>query len=266
MSIFLKRIKFSFRHSRPPRRPVLDQTECDDFLFSFHLSLEVLGRFAVVNFDESNWRLVMTGSCTVAERGSETVEHFVNGHVKAAFTFFASFTADGTKLPLILIAKGKTTKCRKLLGVHFTFPHDVWHRSTGRYNEELMVAYLHGLRKSVTASTIYLVMDQVDACDTSAVRQPAKSLSINLLFVPRGGTGRSTPLDRKTFGALTAKGRAKWSQQHVNHSGMICTRDQAAELLLVCSEEFSRDSVRSGWDLDDTDSDEDSTPENSEDE
>jgi hypothetical protein len=264
MRRFLKRTGLSFRHARPARRPVLDESECDDFLFAFHLSLDVLGRSAVVNFDESNWRLVMTGNRTVAERGSETVERFVNGDVKAGFTFFASILADGTKLPLILIAKGKTERCRRQLGLHPTFPHDVWHSPTGWCHEELMVAYLSWLRKYVAATQICLVLDQFGAHDTPAVRQTANSLSIELLFVPRGGTGRYQPLDRRTFGALKAKGRAKWSQECANHPGMICTRDQAAELLLSCWDELSPDSVLSGWDLDKAECDEDSSSDDSE--
>jgi hypothetical protein len=36
MTRCLKRTGLSFRHARRARRPVLDQTECNDFLFLFH--------------------------------------------------------------------------------------------------------------------------------------------------------------------------------------------------------------------------------------
>jgi hypothetical protein len=160
MTRYLKRTGASFRDARPARRPVLDQTECNDFLFSFDLSLEVRGRSAVVNF-------VMTGRPTVAERSSETVEHFVNGDVKAGFTFFASITADGTKLSLIWIVKDQSQNAGN--NWDCAFPHDVWHRSTGWCKEELVVADLHWLRKHVTANTTCLVLDRFDAHDTPAV-------------------------------------------------------------------------------------------------
>jgi hypothetical protein len=60
------------------------------------------------SFDESSWRLVIVSERTVAERGAETVNRFINGDVKATFTFFALVVADGTKVLLILVAKGKT--------------------------------------------------------------------------------------------------------------------------------------------------------------
>jgi hypothetical protein len=78
---------------------------------------------AIVNFDESCWRLVMTSGRTVAERGAETVRRYVNGDTKAGFTFFASILADGTKLPLILFAKGKTPRCHRRFGWHPQYEH-----------------------------------------------------------------------------------------------------------------------------------------------
>jgi hypothetical protein len=45
---------------------------------------------------------------------------------------------------------------------------------------------------------------------------------------------------------------------------MICTRDHASTLLLVRLDELARDSLRSDWDPDNTDSDANSSPDNSE--
>jgi hypothetical protein len=110
------------------------------------------------------------------------------------------------------------------------------------------------------------VLDQFDAQETPAVQQAANSLSIELLLFSRGGTDRYKLPNRRTFGALKTKGRAKWIQQHVNHSGMICTREQAARLLLACWDDLARKSLLCGWDLDHTNSDEDFSSDNSEDE
>jgi hypothetical protein len=96
-----------------------------------------------------------------------------------------------------------------------------------------MVTYLHRLRKSVTVNTRCLFLDQFDAHDAPAVHQTANSVSIELLLIPRGGTGRSRPRDRRPFGALKAKGWAKCSQQHMNHPGMICTRDHQIRCSLI---------------------------------
>jgi hypothetical protein len=50
----------------------------------------------------------MISGRTVPTSGAETLRRYVDGDVKASFTNFASMLADGTKLLLILLAKGKT--------------------------------------------------------------------------------------------------------------------------------------------------------------
>jgi hypothetical protein len=67
----------------------------------------------MVIFDESSWRLVMISERTVVEWGAEIVNRFTNGDVTATFAFFASVVANGTKLPLIVAAKGKIARCHK---------------------------------------------------------------------------------------------------------------------------------------------------------
>jgi hypothetical protein len=131
MRRFLKRNGLSFRRARPSRRPNLDESEVTEFIFSFHISLEIFGPTALVNFDESSWCLAITSERTIAERGIEVVNRYANGDIKAAFTFFASVVADGTKLHLVLVAKGTTTRCHKQLGKHEHAPHEIWHSHNG---------------------------------------------------------------------------------------------------------------------------------------
>jgi hypothetical protein len=94
---------------------------------------------AMVNFDESSWPLMMVSETIVAERGAETVNRFINGDAKAMLTFFASVIADGTKLRLILVAKGKTTLCHKEFGRQHTYPHETSHSPNGWCAKVLMV-------------------------------------------------------------------------------------------------------------------------------
>jgi hypothetical protein len=86
---FLKRNGLSFRRARPSRRPNLNESEVTEFIFSFQISLEIFGPTALVNFDESSRCLVMMSERTIAERGPEVVNRYVNGDMKTAFTFFS---------------------------------------------------------------------------------------------------------------------------------------------------------------------------------
>jgi hypothetical protein len=88
----------------------LDQKECAHFIASVITAYHRYPPSAIVNFDESNWFHVMADDETVAVRGAETVYHYSNGRTTANFSFFATITAEGVKLPLILITKGKTDR------------------------------------------------------------------------------------------------------------------------------------------------------------
>jgi hypothetical protein len=249
-SRFLKRTGLSFRRGRPCRRPELDDDECFEYLVSFHTSMMMFPLSAIVNFDESSWRLVQTSGRTVAPRGAEVVRRYVNGDVKASFTFFASVRADGTKLPLVLLAKGKTDRCHKQLGTHPRHQYDVWHSASGWSDARLVTRYLDWLRAHVEAAHIVLILDQFYAHDTFDVRARANRLDIELVFVPKGGTGTYQPLDRRVFGALKSKGRSKWTAHAFQNPGAQCTRSEAARLLLESWEELPEACVQSGWDLD----------------
>jgi hypothetical protein len=183
---------------------------------------------------------------TVAERGSESVNRFVNGDVKAVFTFFASIQPEGTKPPLILVAKGKTDRRHNQLGVHHGFVYDIWHGPTGWCNEVLMIASFSWLRQRVTVTHISLILDQYDAHATPAVHRAGWALGIELISVPRGRRGKYQPLDRRTFGALKAIGRARWGQHYAANPGIVCDRPMAADLLLAYWDELSEESVLAG--------------------
>jgi hypothetical protein len=137
------------------------------------------------------------------------VSRFINGGVKATFTFFALVVADGTKFPLILVAKGKTMCCHKQFGRHHAYPHAILHSPNGCSTEVLMVQYLHGLRTQIMPSEICLLLDQFDVHGTPTVHDKASKLNVHLVFIPKGGNGKYQPLGRRVFGALKSKGRAK---------------------------------------------------------
>jgi hypothetical protein len=116
LSRFMPRAGLSFRKARAARRPAIDHEECMRFLGKLAAAYHRYPPHLILNFDECNWYLVMAGEQTVAERGAECVHQDVNGDPKANFTFFATITAEGQKLPLIFIAKGKTIRCHKQFG------------------------------------------------------------------------------------------------------------------------------------------------------
>jgi hypothetical protein len=218
-----------------------------EFIFSLHISLKIFGPTALVNFDESSWRFVMTSERTIAERGTEVVNRYVNGDMKAAFKFFASVAADGTKLSLV--AKGRTIRCHRQFGKHEQVSHEIWHSHNGWCTKVLMLQYLGWLRTQVAAPEVCLLLDQFGAHDTPSVHHEASRLNIHLVFVPKGGTERYQPSDRRTVGALKSKGRAKCARYYQENSGIVCTREIAADLLLTSWTELDQSCILAACDL-----------------
>jgi hypothetical protein len=78
-----------------------------------------------------------------------------------------------------------------------------------------------------------------------------QSLGILHLWIPKGATGIDQPLDRRVFGALKAKGRAKqWRFYFDPHKS--CDRLVAGNLLAESWGELSKSVISTGWTFNET--------------
>jgi hypothetical protein len=92
------------------------------------------------------------------------------------------------------------------------------------------------------------LLDQLRTDTTELATTKVEALGIEMIWIAKGATGRDQPLDRRTFGALKAKGKGKWHRQFAEHYRMGCTRDIAADLLLQSWDELTGSAVAAGWD------------------
>jgi hypothetical protein len=134
---------------------------------------------------------------------------FTGADSKACFTLFAMCAADGSRFPLILVTKRRTERCDKQFG-SLGCPHEVWHSSSGWCHEGSIVGCLAGLRNWFPDGAICCIMDPFSAHGTDQVLSTAAELMIEIIWVPEGAMRLYLPLDRRVFGALKSKGRAKW--------------------------------------------------------
>jgi hypothetical protein len=148
--------------------------ECDHFV-------SLLSPYLTISFDESNWHLVMADDQAVAVRGAETVCHPCEGDAKANFSFFAKITADGSRLPLILVTKGKTDRCHKQLGSHDSYIYDASHSSSGWSIVPLMTQYLKWLRAQIPEDTLCLITDQDMTHAAPETEEEAEELRIKIV-------------------------------------------------------------------------------------
>jgi hypothetical protein len=113
----------------------------------------------------------MASEKSIDERGAEIIPRFTGADSEGCFTFFATCAGDGSKFPLILLAKGKTEHCRKQFG-SVGHPHEVWHSPSGWCHENSVVDYLYWLCNWFPDGPLYCIMDQFSAPETTQVLSP----------------------------------------------------------------------------------------------
>jgi hypothetical protein len=95
---------------------------------------------------------------------------------------------------------------------------------------------------------VCLLMDQFGTHTTEAMINKSEAWEIAVIWIAKGATGRSQPLDRLTFEALWAKGKAEWRHQFAEPYGMGCIRKIATQLLLLSWSDLLDSAVGVGWD------------------
>jgi hypothetical protein len=222
---FRHRQHYVWRKAHLKRRPTYD-ANLQELLTGFSETVEILKKahaeagtsFLLANMDETSWKIAYPGIMTLAQKGAEDVRINLNYNDKESIPAIATITNDPEhfKIPLAIIAKGKTDRCLKQLGEHPD--HDYWvlRSESGWSNTDVMKAYLQTLRQYYDTtfanninykedeSEIDLIWDCFAAHRNAEIREIAKGLRINLHFVPAGGTGDYQPLDVRVFVALKA--------------------------------------------------------------
>jgi hypothetical protein len=116
--------------------------------------------------DETSWKQINNGFVTIAETGAETVECFFNGDPKTCLTAVAAIDAAGGKLPLWILARGKTTRCEKRYRTDDAIERAVnqgklvvSHQVNGWCNATIAAEYLRWLRGQYGRRKIVLLWD-----------------------------------------------------------------------------------------------------------
>jgi hypothetical protein len=258
---FKQRHSFSSRRSHYKRRPAQTSPATLEKTRRWILSIRSLVQYRqeelsyVVNCDETCWRLYPNGILTWAKKGADGVSLDIRGNEKASITALATITAENTKLPLFIIAKGKTKRAEATQLGNIK-EHRGDHSVNGWTTAETMSRYLWWLRElyppvrtpfGKKALPIDLILDCYPAHLTMAVRREAAKLKIQLHFVPIGMTDKLQPLDRRVFGCLTATARAEYRRFSAAHPGEKVRTPDAVRMLIHSWEHLSLAAVEAAW-------------------
>ena len=205
---------------RSNRRPDVNPIEVTEFLKQVQEALDDESDRIVLNADESCWRVLIPPKRTITNKGKESVALNIKGDKKAGFTIMGTISSDGEKFPLFMIAEGATERCRKQLGNHPNFSYKVIHTESGWMSSGGFLEYLGWIREVVQNEKIYLLVDQYPTHFTEDAKVAAQKMNIILIPIPKGGTDRYQPLDRRIFGIMKSMGAARWSEIYYQNPGI----------------------------------------------
>jgi hypothetical protein len=249
---FLRKSGFSLRRPHVRKRPKPDDLVLAQFLTNMEIAVQQYPRDRIVNTDETSWKIVNNRMITVAERGSDDVSCVFDGDVKGCVTVMASIDAAGTKLPLWLICRGKTTRCEADLREHFAREVQsrrlvLTHQENGWTNATVAGEYLDWLSDRIKGQNLLLLWDCFAAHRDEAVRSKAEKAHITLEFIPAGLTDEWQPLDLRIFGNLKSRARALFDDQWMRDGSAELTIATAISLLLKAWNSITQEEVLGAW-------------------
>ena len=250
---FKRRNLFSSRRTHPKKRPARNPEKEARFLREMSELLKTCDRDRILNVDETFWTCTPMDLRTWGKRGEEAVGVHVNAVEKEGLTVVACVTASGCKLPLFLIAKGKTDLCHQQLGD--PQGHLVGHSKKGWTTVDTFSEFLMAVREHFRDDDpVYLLLDLYSVHKTQEVRQLAASLNIVLTFIPPGMTDAYQPLDRRVFGVLKQYLRLLWRRAYHEDPDQRFNKQKAVQLLVPAWERISPQLVMEGWSVYEEDS------------
>ena len=245
---FKKRHNFSSRRSHLKRRPNIKEEDLQIWKHRIEELLKNVPKDHIVNVDETAWFFYPKGLLTWATKGSTDITISINGSDKDNITALCAITAAGTKLPMMLIAAGKTEAVEQSqLGD--IYPHWKAHSESGWTTEETFVEYLLHISEFYQNEEVHLILDVYAAHRTERVKETARNNNIQLYFIPPGCTDLVQPLDVKVFGCLKATARKLFRERYVGVNSPKVTSQDAVQNLIRAWESVSTQITEDAWEI-----------------
>ena len=245
---FKKRHHFSSRRMHLKRRPNIEEENILQWKQKIKSLLKEVPKDHIVNVDETAWFFYPRGLLTWAEKGSSNVSVTIGGSDKENITALCAITAAGTKLPMMLIASGKTKHVEESqLGD--VGPHWTSHSASGWTTEDVFIEYLYHISEYFNEEEVHLLLDVYSAHRTDTVKEIANALNIHLYFIPPGCTDLLQPLDRKVFGALKSTARRLFRERYNGITSPKVSSVDAVQNLIKAWESISHQVSEEAWEI-----------------
>jgi hypothetical protein len=244
-SSFMKRWNLSLRTPHAERRAHIDEDQVEMFTSRLNSASSDYPLNRILNFDETCWKIYMGPKKVIAEKGTDTVKLQATTGEKLSLTAFGVISAAGEKLPLWVIAKGKTErslrKFGEIPGVVFKFSESGW------ATEQLILEFIEWLSVQVNEEPCMVIMDVYPTHRTERVKEKAFEKNIEILYVPAGGTSKYQPLDARVFGELKSRARAEFHRLEASEGVRGASFSKSVKVLLDCWEKISSSNIEQAW-------------------
>lgn len=156
----------------------------------------------VINWDQTNLKLVPVSNWTLADKGSKQVS-IVGLDDKREITVLLAASMFGSMLPPQILYQGTTDRCHAQ--VQFPEEWDIWHSSNHWSNEDTMLRYIDTVvipymdrqraLLQLPSQKGLCVFDMYRAHLTEKLKQKLLDNNLFYVYVPAGTTGELQPLD-----------------------------------------------------------------------
>ena len=245
---FKKNHRLTSKKCHTKRRPDLTKYE-KSFIDAIEWLFQNVDPSYIVNVDETSWEVVPTNIKCWHPVGKDHVVRYVNANEKERLTVVAGIRADGTKLPLQFIAKGKTEQVLESQ-IGDVFPHLRAFSESGWTNESTFLSYLHALREFYgfeDPKTIHVILDVFRVHISDAVKETALNLNIKFYLIPAGKTDELQPLDVKIFGPLKRFAAMLFRKRWKNDPEQTRTKKDACQDMVRAWEAISPEKVKDSF-------------------
>jgi hypothetical protein len=167
---------------------------------------------------------------------------------RAGFTAVIAAAADGSKLPITIIKKGKTERSLAALrAIHGNNIH-LMNNISGWSNAGAMKNLIHHVIKPFTkGEPAVLLIDSYRAHMTSDVIASARAANLYIIVVPPNTTARRQPLDVTVMGALKAPLRTMWREHIVKPNEHKLDMGIVSEHLYKSWEKMKKNTIINGF-------------------
>jgi hypothetical protein len=200
--------------------------------------------------DETSWKLLNTGFVTIANRGSETVDCLFAGDPKMCLT---AIDAGEGRLPIWILCRGTTTRCERRYRTDDALNRAIGqgqlvvsHQESGWTDTRVACDDLRWLRTRFGSGEIILIWDVFASHRCAEAKALAAELGIRLEFIPPGMTADCQPLDRRIFGNLKSRARARFNALWAVDQNL--SMQDSIVILLEAWKSISQFEVLDAWD------------------